>query len=160
AATVFTQLSARPSARRRLAQSLAASLTRMRLRLHETLQRYLAADGPRDVAEAPMFSDLGTHVQLLDLARQEGMRAAAHRSLVTLTTATERLETFVGTIDTLSRQSVGRTYRSAVAGQIETLSAALDHALDAFAHAAGQLASDASPSAAAAERSWPDLAAG
>jgi len=156
-ATVFAQLSSRPNARLRLADSLAASFARSHQRLRRTLAVYQAPEWTPTRDEAPVLSELGNHVQLLDLARQEGLGPITDRTLVTLSTAAERLETFVGTIDTLSRQNVGRVYRRAIAAQLEALCAALDAAFAAFADVSRRLGTHDETDPDAAARGWPDL---
>lgn len=157
-ATVFAHLSSRGSARARLAGSLAASFARSESILREALARDASRPPPGGFAEAPVHSDLAEHVQLLDLVRQEGIAAATDRTLITLTTAAERIATFVGTIDTQSRQSVPRTYRTAMAAEIDQLAEGVLVGLRAFADAAHRLATR-DDVAIGDDGAWPDLAA-
>jgi len=159
AATVFAEASSRGSPRVRLGAALAASFTGVRDRLASALVAFTADDGHAPGGEAPVFSDLASHVQLLDLARQEGMSPATDHGLVTLATAVERIASYAGTIDTLSRQRVGRRYREALRPDIERLAAALTRALDAFARTALHLGRHDDVRPLAAEVDWPDLAA-
>lgn len=158
-ATVFARLSSRTSARVRLAESLAASFARSRERLDVTLRAYAADAQHAPGGEAPVFTELASHVQLLDLARQEGVGAVTERALVTLSTAAERIIAYVGTVDTLSRQDVGRAYRRALAAEIEDLAAGLAVALEAFERTALHLGTHDEADTLAADVDWPDLAA-
>jgi uncharacterized membrane protein YccC len=156
-ATVFARLSRRVSARHRLAGALAASYERSRRRLAETTRRFLSEVEPAPATEAPVVSTLGTHVQLLDLARQEGLHPATDRLLATLITAAERIETYLGTVDTLSRRPVGRRYAGLLEPALAPLVAALDVALERFQDAALRVAEHDGADAESAARSWPQL---
>lgn len=158
-ATIFSRLAARPSARLRLAESLAASFARSRGVVHEASARRDVAPPPGDWPDAPVSSDLGSHVQLLGLARQEGLGPVADRTLVTLTTAAERVAVFAGTMDTLSRQASARTYHDAMREEIAAIVRDVEHALDVFARAALALATHEGLESLRDDATWPDFAA-
>lgn len=158
-ATVFAEASSRGSPRARLGDALAASFAGVRDRLSSALQAFAGDAEHAPEGEAPVFSDLAGHVQLLDLARQEGMSPTTDRALVTLATAAERIANYAGTLDTLSRQRVGHRYREALRPEIERLAAALGHALDAFVRTAHHLSRRDDTRPLAEEIDWPDLAA-
>ncbi|MEW6269340.1 MAG: FUSC family protein [Thermodesulfobacteriota bacterium] len=157
AATAFAQASRELSARRRLTESLAASYAGSRERLAQSMRRHLAYAAPSLPPDAPVHSAFGAHVQLLELARQEGLGAAADRLLATLTTAAERIETYIGTVDALSRQDVGRAYRKLLEPVLAPLVAALDVALRRFGEAAVHVGAHDAVDAAAAATPWPEL---
>lgn len=158
-ATVFSRLAARPSARLRLAESLAASFTRSQAVVREATARHDAAAPPGGWPDAPVYSDLGGHVQLLSLARQEGLGPVADRTLVTLTTAAERISVFAGTMDTLSRQMSGHTYHEAMRSEIVAAVQDVERALAVFARAALALATHEGLESLCADGTWPDFAA-
>ncbi|HEY8515613.1 MAG TPA: FUSC family protein [Candidatus Binatia bacterium] len=155
-ATAFAQASRQLSARRRLGASLAASYERSRARLAQSLERYLAA-APPPTGEAQVDSAFGMHVQLLDLARQEGLSAATDRLFATLTTAAERVATYVGAVDTLSREDVGRRCRALLEPELRPLAAAIDAALVRFIAAAHHMSEHDAIDERAAAVPWPDL---
>jgi hypothetical protein len=157
-ATIFARLAARPSARLRLAESLAASLARSEQVFRESMARFDATPPPAGWPEAPVYSDLGGHVALLDLARQEGIGTVADRTLVTLCAAAERIGIFAGTIDTLSRLDVGRTYREAMHGEVDATAQDVVVAMRAFAGAARALATRETIDELRDGAPWPDFA--
>ena len=157
AATVFARLAARPSARLRLAESLADDFLRSERVLRESLARFDAAPPPGGWPEAPVHSDLAAHVGLLDLARQEGIGPVADRTLVTLGTAAERVAVFAGTIDTLSRQQAGSAYRRALAPEIAAAADDAARALREFARASLALATHETLESLHADAPWPDF---
>ena len=156
-ATVFAQLAARPSARLRLAESLSVSFARSERILGEAIARLAAEEPAEDWPEAPVHSDLGRHVPLLQLARQEDMGPLADRTLVALSTAAERAAVFVGTVDTVSRQKVAHTYREAMRAEIEAAAGDVAWALREFARAALALASRETLAAPGDDAPWPEF---
>lgn len=156
-ATVFTQLATRPSARLRLTEALAASFDRSRTIVRDAMARRDSAPPPGGWPEAPVFSDLGNLVQIMNLARQEGLGPIADRTLVTLTTAAERIAVFAGTIDTLSRQSVRHAYRDALRTELEDAAADVERALAGFAAAARALATHDGLESLHGDDPWPDF---
>lgn len=157
-ATVFSRLATRPSARLRLTEALAASFERSRTIVREAMARRDAPTPPGGWPEAPVFTDLGSLVQLTNLARQEGLGPVADRTLVTLTTAAERIAVFAGTLDTLSRQSVPRVYRDALRGELDDAAADVERALASFAAAARALATHDGLEGLHGDGAWPDFA--
>jgi uncharacterized membrane protein YccC len=157
-ATVFARFSTRTTARVRLAGSLAAEFAGARARLEAALALWTADEPGATAPEVPVFTNLASHVQLLDLVRQEGISADADRALVTFATAAERVDGYVGTIETLARQRVGHAYRRALAVEIDRLARVLAQVLTAFEHTVRHLGTHDAADDVAAEVPWPDLA--
>jgi len=158
-ATVFARFSTRTTARVRLADSLGADFARARVRLDAALALWTADEAGTVPAEMPVITSLASHVQLLDLVRQEGISADADRALVTFATAAERVGGYVGTIETLARQRVGHAYRRALAAEVEELGRVLAQVLTAFERTVRHLGTHDDAEHMADEVSWPDLAA-
>lgn len=138
-ATVLAEILSPIRPRTRLALALAESFERNRKRFCDAIACYSAPAHALLTTEAPLFSTLSGHLQLLDLVRQEGISPDEERLFVALATAAERIESFVGTIDSLARHDVGRAYRKLLDREIGELASAIDAALLAFADEARRL---------------------
>jgi hypothetical protein len=139
-ATVVTELFGTSRPRARLTAELAEAFARNRERFRLSMARYRGpAAGDARAGEVAIRSTLSGHLQLLDQVRQEGIAHPEERTLVALATAAERCESYVTTVDGLSRQAVGRTYRALLDAEVEGLAAAVERGLAAFENRALEL---------------------
>jgi hypothetical protein len=129
-ATGFAYLLSPEHPRDELAASLSDCFARTRARLRRAGERFRDLDRTPGQPSAPPLSALPARLQLLDRARQDGIRRDDERALMALITTAERVEAGAEIADAMAQQPVGTVYRRQVDAEVGAVLAALDAALD------------------------------